>query len=88
MARHQGRESCRRNAEVGYSINDCEHSIQPAQFGIDYVAIGSDFDGGITPPIGLEDVSRLPALTLALLKHGYSPSDVKKILGKKLSSRV
>jgi membrane dipeptidase len=50
--------------------------------GIDYVAIGSDFDGGITPPVGLEDVSKLPALTLALLKHGYSPSDVKKILGE------
>jgi len=29
----------------------------------------------------LEDVSKLPALTLALLKHGYSPADVKKILG-------
>lgn len=50
--------------------------------GIEYVAIGSDFDGGITPPVGLEDVSRLPALTLALLKHGYSPPDVKKILGE------
>ena len=49
--------------------------------GIDYVAIGSDFDGGITTPVGLEDVSKLPALTLALLKHGYSPADVKKILG-------
>ena len=49
--------------------------------GIDYVAIGSDFDGGITAPVGLEDVSKLPALTIALLKHGYSSSDVKKILG-------
>ena len=49
--------------------------------GIDYVAIGSDFDGGISAPVGLEDVSKLPALTLALLKHGYSSSDVKKILG-------
>ena len=49
--------------------------------GIDYVAIGSDFDGGITAPVGLEDVSKLPALTLALLKHGYSIADVKKILG-------
>ena len=49
--------------------------------GVDYVAIGSDFDGDITPPVGLDDVSQLPALTLALLKHGYSPSDVKKILG-------
>lgn len=50
--------------------------------GIDYVAIGSDFDGGITPPVGLADVSKLPALTLALLKHGYSPADIRKILGE------
>ena len=49
--------------------------------GIDYVALGSDFDGGITAPVGLEDVSKFPALTLALLKHGYTPADVKKILG-------
>jgi membrane dipeptidase len=49
--------------------------------GIDYVAIGADYDGGITAPVGLEDVSKMPALTLALLKHGYSPADVRKILG-------
>jgi membrane dipeptidase len=50
--------------------------------GIDHVAIGSDFDGDITAPVGLENVSKLPNLTLALLKHGYSPGDVRKILGE------
>lgn len=50
--------------------------------GIDYIAIGADYDGGITAPVGLEDVSKMPALTLALLKHGYSPADVRKILGE------
>ncbi|MCI0512525.1 membrane dipeptidase [candidate division KSB1 bacterium] len=50
--------------------------------GIDYVALGSDFDGIETTPKGLEDVSRLPRLTMALLKHGYSNQDVKKILGE------
>ena len=50
--------------------------------GIDYVALGSDFDGGIKPVVGLADVSKLPALTLALLKHGYSPAAVRKILGE------
>jgi membrane dipeptidase len=49
--------------------------------GIDYVAIGSDWDGGITTPVGLEDVSKLPNLTAALLRHGYSIPDVMKILG-------
>jgi membrane dipeptidase len=50
--------------------------------GIDYVAIGSDFDGIESTPIGLEDVSKFPNLTLALLKKGYSIPDVKKILGE------
>ncbi len=50
--------------------------------GIDYVAIGSDYDGGITAPTGLENVSKLPNLTMALLKRGYSRSEVRKILGE------
>ena len=49
--------------------------------GIDYIAIGADYDGGITAPVGLENVSKMPNLTLALLKRGYSSADVKKILG-------
>jgi membrane dipeptidase len=50
--------------------------------GIDYVALGSDFDGIDTVPVGLEDVSHLPSLTLALLQHGYTPAEVRKILGQ------
>jgi membrane dipeptidase len=49
--------------------------------GIDYVAIGSDWDGIEKTPVGLEDVSKLPNLTVALLRHGYSAADVIKILG-------
>ncbi len=49
--------------------------------GVDHVAIGSDYDGGITSPVGLENVSKLPNLTMALLRRGYSPGDVRKILG-------
>lgn len=50
--------------------------------GIDHVAIGSDYDGIGSTPIGLEDVSKLPDLTMALLREGYSNADVKKILGE------
>ena len=50
--------------------------------GIDHVALGSDFDGISSTPVGLEDVSQLPHLTMALLKHGYSNAEVKKILGE------
>ncbi|MBI2416410.1 MAG: membrane dipeptidase, partial [Ignavibacteriales bacterium] len=50
--------------------------------GIDYVAIGSDYDGIEKVPIGLEDVTKLPKLTEALLRKGYSIADVRKLLGE------
>ena len=50
--------------------------------GSDYVAIGSDFDGiGTNVVLGLEDVSKFPDLTLALLEHGYTELEVAKFLG-------
>ena len=52
------------------------------QVGIDHVAIGSDFDGIESPPQGLEDVSKFPLLTKALLERGYSQVEVAKIMGE------
>lgn len=52
-----------------------------ARVGVNYVAIGSDYDGIETVPVGLEDASKLPNLTAALLRHGYSIEDLHKILG-------
>ncbi|HEX7357128.1 MAG TPA: dipeptidase, partial [Ignavibacteriaceae bacterium] len=53
--------------------------------GIDYVGIGSDFDGtGGLLPVGLEDVSMYPNLVFELLKRGYSDNDIQKILGGNL----
>jgi membrane dipeptidase len=49
--------------------------------GIDHVGIGSDFDGVPNLPVGMEDISKLPAITYELLKRGYSEKDVKKVLG-------
>lgn len=49
--------------------------------GTDYVAIGSDFDGVEVVPSGLEDTSKFPALTLALLEHGYTEHEIAKFLG-------
>jgi membrane dipeptidase len=49
--------------------------------GVDHVGLGSDFDGA-NMPYGLEDASRLPKITEALLKKGYSEGDVRKILGE------
>lgn len=47
--------------------------------GIEHVAIGSDFEGGIRPPPELRDVSGFPRLARALLDSGMSRDDVEKI---------
>jgi membrane dipeptidase len=47
--------------------------------GIDHVAVGSDFDGGIKTPEGLDDASTFPALAAALRRKGLSYEDVLKI---------
>ena len=49
--------------------------------GPDHVGIGSDFDGIETVPVGLEDVSKYPALTAELLRRGWSDGDIRKALG-------
>ena len=49
--------------------------------GINAVGIGSDYDGVTCTPVGLEDVSKFPNLTRALLEKGYSADDIKKIYG-------
>jgi len=56
-----------------------DHIVKVA--GIDHVGIGSDFDGITSAPQGLEDVSKMPNLTLALLRRGYKEDDIKKIMG-------
>lgn len=51
--------------------------------GVDYVGIGSDFDGGG----GLRDcadVSQFPNITLELLKRGYTETEIRKIWGGNL----
>jgi membrane dipeptidase len=52
--------------------------------GIDAVGLGSDFDGVSCVPEGLEDVSKWPNLTRALLEKGYTASEIRKIYGGNL----
>src|SRR3989454_3977721 len=59
-------------------IEHIDHAVKIA--GADHVGLGSDFDGA-TMPLGMEDASKLPKITDALLKKGYSEADVQKILG-------
>src|SRR5947208_5508959 len=59
-------------------IDHLDHAVKVA--GADHVGLGSDFDGA-TMPFGMEDASKMPRITDALLKKGYSDRDVEKILG-------
>lgn len=67
------------NASIDDVIAHIDHIVNLV--GTDYVAIGSDFDGIEVTPLGLEDVSKFPELTLALLQHGYTEQEVAKFLG-------
>jgi membrane dipeptidase len=59
-------------------IEHIDHAVKVA--GADHVGLGSDFDGA-TMPLGMEDASKLPKITDALLKKGYSEADIGQILG-------
>lgn len=52
--------------------------------GEDHVALGTDFDGGPTPPRGMRDVSNLPLITEAMVRRGYSDERIRKFLGGNL----
>ena len=60
-------------------IEHIDHAVKVA--GVDHVGLGSDFDGA-NMPYGMEDATKLPKITDALLKRGFSEGDVKKILGE------
>ncbi|MEO6612717.1 MAG: dipeptidase [Chitinophagaceae bacterium] len=52
--------------------------------GVDYVGLGSDFDGITFTPLELDDVTSYPLITKALVEKGYSKKDIAKILGGNL----
>jgi len=85
FAAKQEVENSQERPRVNYAtiddVADCiDHMVKVA--GIEHVGIGSDFDGvGGALPRGLEDVSKMPALTALLRKRGYTESDIQKIMG-------
>jgi membrane dipeptidase len=60
-------------------VDHIDHAVKLV--GADHVGLGSDFDGAVMP-LGMQDVTHLPQITDALLKKGYSESDIRKILGE------
>ena len=70
-------------ASVDDVLDHFDHVVKLV--GIDYVGIGSDFDGvGDALPDGLKDASGYPNLVEGLLRRGYGEEDIRKILGENL----
>jgi membrane dipeptidase len=65
------------------TVSDCVDHIDYVKnlVGIDYVGIGSDFDGGGGID-GCEDVSEFPNITAEMLKRGYTQSEIRKVWGE------
>jgi membrane dipeptidase len=55
-----------------------------AAAGVDFVGIGSDFDGIPETPVGLEGVDKFPALLEELARRGWSDADLAKVAGGNL----
>jgi membrane dipeptidase len=60
-------------------VDHVVHAVEVA--GAEHVCLGSDFDGVPVTPVGLENVSKLPALAAALRARGLGPAQVSAILG-------
>jgi membrane dipeptidase len=72
------REHPLQRVHVSDVASHIEHVIELV--GIDYVGLGSDFDGvGDNLPEGLEDASCYPNLIYELLKKGRTEEDIRKI---------
>jgi membrane dipeptidase len=66
-------------ASIESVVDHILHVIDVA--GEDAPALGSDFDGFVVPPTGLEDIAAMPNLTVALSRRGVTPRVLEKILG-------
>ena len=67
--------NCRRSLILDHA----QHVIDLV--GDDFVAIGTDYDGMIVPPVDLVDVTHHPKLVQDALNRGWSPDRIRKMLG-------
>jgi len=68
------------NNGLDYIVETMKHLRKVG--GIECVALGSDFDGVTDPPDDIKDPSEFPKLTRALIKAGFTKTEVEKVLGK------
>jgi membrane dipeptidase len=60
-------------------VDHIDHIKQIA--GIDYVGIGSDFDGVPFLPAGMNGMEDLVLVTYEMLRRGYTETEIRKVLG-------
>ncbi len=71
---HEEQEKCTLDTMV-------EHIAHVADLvGIEYVGIGSDYDGGVKAPV-VPEMSRLVSLTQAMMSHGFTEEEIKLVWG-------
>lgn len=63
-------------------VDHIDHVVQLV--GVEHVGFGSDFEGVLSLPDGIEDVSDYPQIIRELLKRGYQEEDIKKICGENM----
>jgi len=63
-------------------VDHIDHAVSVA--GIDHVGIGSDYDGILVAPDGLEDVSLIGRILDEMRRRGYSETEVGKVAGLNL----
>ncbi len=66
-------------ADIDDVIADVESALEV--MGPDHIGLGSDLYGAESAPQGLEDISKVPALTQALVRRGHSDETIIKFLG-------
>jgi membrane dipeptidase len=76
--REAGKKFPNKLATVQDMVDHIDHIVKV--IGVDYVGIGTDFDGG-GDLSGCRDVSQMGNVTLELVQRGYSEKDIKKIWG-------
>ena len=80
--RRQWRELDEKYPKQLPTVADCVDHIDHVRklVGIDYVGIGSDFDGG-GGLADCADVSQMPNITAEMLKRGYTEEEIAKVWG-------
>jgi membrane dipeptidase len=67
-------------ANVGMVADHADHLAKIGGHGV--VALGSDFDGYIKKPVGLEDASKIQSLWAELRLRGWTEEQVRGVQGE------